>query len=108
MRFERLVAVVALLACLCPNAAFARDGQSAAPFDRPVQTRHAAQGKKEVRCFTFAHLMVKEIDAREIGDEQISILPLASPTQRPPCQARNVVNERMIPTASWRERAAGS
>jgi hypothetical protein len=101
MRFERLAAVVALLACFGPHATFARDSQNAAPFDRPVQTRHAAQGKKEVRCFTFAHLMVKEIDAREIGDEQISILPLASPTERPPCQARNLANERIIPTASW-------
>ena len=101
MRFERLAAVVALLAWLCPNATLARDSQNAAPFDRPLQTRHAAQGKKEIRCFTFAHLMVKEIDAHEIGDEQISILPIASPTERPPCQARNVASERIVPTASW-------
>jgi hypothetical protein len=101
MRLKRLLAVVALLACLCPNAVVARDGQSAPPFDRPLQIRHVAQGKKEIRCFGFTHLMVKEIDAREIGDEKISILPLASPTERPPCQAANLAAERIIPTASW-------
>jgi hypothetical protein len=45
--------------------------------------------------------MVKEIDAGEIGDEQISILPLASPGARPRCQAANVSGEIVIQAASW-------
>jgi hypothetical protein len=56
---------------------------------------------KDVRCFTFAHLMVKEIDAGEIGDEQISILPFSSPGARLGCQAANVSGEIVIPAASW-------
>jgi len=45
--------------------------------------------------------MVKEIDAGEIGDAQISLLPIASPADRPPCQAKNVANEHVIPGDSW-------
>jgi hypothetical protein len=102
MRLERLAIAIALLACLCPGGAAARDGQNIAPFDRPQQTRQVKLGKsKDVRCFTFAHLMVKEIDAGEIGDEQISILPLTSPGARPRCQAANVSGEIVIPAASW-------
>ena len=101
--------MLAVLFSLCPPAASARDSQNVAPFDRPLQTRRVVLGpspstageKKEVRCLTFAHLMVKEIDAGEIGDEQISILPLVSPTDRPPCQAKNAANEHVIPTESW-------
>jgi hypothetical protein len=109
MRPRWLAVVSALLTFHCPSAGFARDHQNEAPFDRPVQTRRVMLGpsqsmpreKKEIRCFTFAHLMVKEIDAREIGDEQISILPLESATKRPPCQIRNAANERVIPSESW-------
>jgi hypothetical protein len=96
-RLERLAAAIAVLVWLAPSIASA-----AAPFDQPLQTRRVTlPGNKEVRCFTFAHLMVKEIDAHEIGDEQISILPLASPTERPPCQARNAANERVTPSDNW-------
>jgi hypothetical protein len=96
-RVERLAAAIAVLVWLAPGAASA-----AAPFDPPLQTRRVTlAGNKEVRCFSFAHLMVKEIDAHEIADEQISILPLASPTERPPCQARNATNERVIPSDNW-------
>jgi hypothetical protein len=90
-----------LLALLCPSAASAREGQNVAPFDRPLRTRLVHAGKQEVRCYSFAHVMVKEIDAGEIGDQQISLLPIASPTDRPPCQARNVANEHVIPAESW-------
>jgi hypothetical protein len=45
--------------------------------------------------------MVKEIDAGEVGDEQISLVPITSPTDRPPCQAKNLANEHVIPIESW-------
>lgn len=74
-----------------------------------MQTRRVVLGpsqstpgeKKVVRCYTFAHVMVKEIDAGEVGDEQISLLPIASPADHPPCQAKNAANERVIPSDSW-------
>jgi hypothetical protein len=45
--------------------------------------------------------MVKEVDAGEVGDEQISLVPITSPTDRPPCQAKNLANEHVIPIESW-------
>jgi hypothetical protein len=95
------LAVMLVLLGLDPPAAFAREGQSLPPFDRPLQTKRIHAGKTEIRCYTFAHVMVKEIDAGEVGDEQISLLPIASATDRPPCQAKNVANERIIPSESW-------
>jgi hypothetical protein len=91
VRYAAAAALLTLLASLWPPSAFAREGQNVAPFDRPSQTRRVVVGpspsthgeKKEVRCYTFAHVMVKEIDAGEVGDEQISLLPVAGrPTIR--------------------------
>ena len=90
-----------LPASLCPPGASAREGQNVAPFERPSQSRRVHAGKQEVRCYSFAHVMVKEIDAGEVGDAQISLLPIASPTDHPPCQAKNLANERVIPSESW-------
>ena len=109
MRFTGLLVLLAAVWGLCPPPASAREGQNAAPFDRAQQTRRvtlrpspATPGeKKQVRCFTFAHVMVKEIDAGEIGDEQISIQPIVSTQDRLPCQAKNAANERVIPSDSW-------
>lgn len=109
MRYAATASLLAVLASLCPPSASAREGQNVVPFDRPLQTRRVVVGpspathgeKKEVRCYTFAHVMVKEIDAGEIGDEQISLLPVTSPTDHPPCQANNVANEHVIPSQSW-------
>jgi hypothetical protein len=76
-----------------------------APFERPLQTRSVVisrpLAKKTVRCHSFAHVMVKEIDAGEVGDEQISLVPVASPADRPPCQAKHAANEHVIPSESW-------
>jgi hypothetical protein len=101
VRSVAMAVLLILLSCLCPPGAFARDGQNAPPFDPPLQTKRIHAGKTEIRCYTFAHVMVKEIDAGEVGDEQISLLPIASATDRPPCQAKNVANERIIPSESW-------
>jgi hypothetical protein len=99
MGMERLAIGFVLLAAIGTDGAFAREGQSVAPFDRPQLTQRVKLGKdKEARCFIFAHLRVKEIDAGEVGDEQISVLPLASSAARPPCQAGNAAGEIVIPT----------
>jgi hypothetical protein len=90
-----------LLAGLWPPATFAREGQNVPPFERPLQTKRVRAGKQEIRCHSFAHVMVKEIDAGEVGDAQISLLPIASATDRPACQANNAANEHVIPSDSW-------
>jgi hypothetical protein len=95
------MALLLLPAALCPPGASAREGQNVAPFDRPSQSRRVHAGRQEVRCYSFAHVMVKEIDAGEVGDAQISLLPIASPTDHPPCQAKNVANEHVIPSERW-------
>jgi hypothetical protein len=100
MPMERYAATAVLLVLLASHAS-AREGQNTAPFDQPLQAMTVHAGKKEVRCYTFAHVMVKEIDAGEIGDEQISLLPIASPADRPPCQAKNAANEHVVPSESW-------
>jgi hypothetical protein len=89
------LAAVALFVLLASTAS-AREGQNAAPFDRPLQARTVHVGKKEIHCYTFARVMVKEIDAGEIGDEQISLLPVGSP-----CQAKNVPNEHVVSGKTW-------
>src|SRR5262249_7185545 len=89
-------ALLVVLPCLLSPHASARQGQNEAPFDRPLQTRTVHAGKKEVRCYTFAHVMVKEIDAGDVGDEQISFLPNGAP-----CQAKNTPNEHRVPGDSW-------
>ena len=109
VRYTAATALLTALASLCPPPASAREAQSVAPFDRPLQTRRVVVApspsthgeKKTVRCITFAHVMVKEIDAGEIGDEQISLVPVASPTDRPPCQVKNAANEHVIPSETW-------
>ena len=91
----RYAVTVALLVVIASGAA-AREGQNAAPFDRPSPTKTLHAGKKEIRCYTFAHVMVKEIDAGEVGDEQISFLPAGSP-----CQAKTAPNEHIVPGEKW-------
>ena len=68
MRCAALAMTVAALLSLCPSSVLARDAP-ASVFDRPLQTRRIALGRnRELRCFTFAHVMVKEIDKAEVGD----------------------------------------
>ena len=104
----RLAAVVlALLACPCLAQGAGADDTS--PFDRPVQTRRVVLGpspnspgqQSVVRCATYAGFMVKEIDTAEVGDDQISVLPLQSSVERPACQAANRPGEKIVPTDTW-------
>jgi len=107
MRRAALVAMLALLACLC--LAHAADADDTAPFDRPLQTRRVALGpspntpgqQSVVRCYTYARFMVKEVDTAEVGDDQISVLALPSPAGPPACQAANRPGERIVPDDTW-------
>ena len=99
--------VLALLACPCLAPGAGADDTS--PFDRPVQTRRVVLGpspnspgqQSVVRCATYAGFMVKEIDTAEVGDDQISVLPLQSPDERPACQAANRPGEKIVPAGTW-------
>jgi hypothetical protein len=97
---------VAACACLLSPAAFATDptGFDATAFEAPLATRRVDLGpaavtppqEKEIRCAYYAGFMVKEIDEREIGDAQLSLLPSAPGQPLPPCQRRTLPGERIV------------
>jgi hypothetical protein len=107
MRPGPAAVVLALVACL--GLAQGAGADDASPFDRPLQTRRVTLGpspyspgqQNVVRCYTFAGFMVKEIDTGEVGDDQISVRPLASPAERPTCQAANQPGEKIVPSKTW-------
>src|SRR2546423_7674014 len=85
----RLAAVSFALAAALPAFAASYDGE--APFEKAAETSTVKLGpsdaappaEKEVRCFYFPRLMVKELDEREIGDTQISYM-IVCPCQQSP------------------------
>jgi hypothetical protein len=93
--------IAALLAVLAIPALAANTD---APFDRPIHVRRIATGRSEsdprqqneLRCFTYAHFMIKEIDHREVADQQVSLLPVVAGAE-PPCQTANRADERVFP-----------
>src|SRR5204862_8229821 len=102
MTTARLCGLLLLAAALLASDAMAYDAK--APFERALAVRRQSLGPadtkpisyKEVRCFYFAGLMVKEIDEREIGDKQISYLPLAPGQAKPACSATPLVGEQSV------------
>jgi hypothetical protein len=103
------VAAFVLVLSACPCLAQGAGANDASPFDRPLQTRRVVLGpspnapgqQSVVRCATYVGFMVKEIDTAEVGDDQISVLPLQSPAERPVCQAANRPGEKIVPTDTW-------
>ena len=106
---SRAAATALLLSGLGFTAAAFGADPSRAPFDQPLQVQHVTLNphatepgeKKDIRCFSFPHFMVKEIDSGEVGDEQLSIIPLVSQTQHLPCQATSLAGEQVIPVKTW-------
>ena len=90
---------------LCATRAVAADYDGAAPFERALEVRHVTIGRaqtvpasnKEVRCFYFAPIMVKEIDEREMGDSQISYVPRSAGQASPACRRAALPGERVLP-----------
>jgi len=103
------VAAVVLAQLACPCLAQGAGADDTSPFDRPLQTQRVVLGpspntpgqQSVVRCHTYAGLMVKEIDTAEVGDDQISVLPLQSAAERPACQAANRRGEKIVPNDTW-------
>src|SRR5437762_13467468 len=104
----RLAAVSFALAAALPACAASYDGE--APFEKAAETSTVKLGpsdaappaEKEVRCFYFPRLMVKELDEREIGDTQISYMIGGPGQQIPECTDKPIAGE--IGRASCRER----
>jgi len=103
------VAAVVLALLACPPLAQGAGADDTSPFDRPLQTRRVVLGpspntpgqQSVVRCSTYVGFMVKEIDTAEVGDDQISVVPLQSPAERPACKAANRPGEKIVPTDVW-------
>jgi hypothetical protein len=102
MKPARLAAAFWVLAAASPAAAASYDG--APPFEKAADTRTVKLGPaeteppsdKEVRCFYFARLMVKEIDERDVGDTEISY-DITGPGQTvPDCAAQATPGERKL------------
>ena len=69
-------------------------------------SRTASEQNNAVRCHTYRGMMVKEVDLREVGDEQISLIPVG-PRAFPPCQRAALPGERIVSPEVWRGYFAG-
>ena len=99
----RFAAAFLMLAAALPVAAANYDG--APPFEKAADTRTVKLqpaatdpgSSKEVRCFYFPSVMVKEIDEGEIGDQQISYILLGPGQTIPDCAEKAIAGERKLP-----------
>ena len=99
----RVAAVSFALAAALPAFAASYDGE--APFEKAAETSTVKLGpsdaappaEKEIRCFYFSRLMVKELDEREIGDTQISYTIDGPGQQVPGCTDKPIAGERKLP-----------
>src|SRR5207237_4953313 len=104
MLLLRLDAVCVARAAGLPASAASYDGD--ALFEKAVETSTVKLGpsdaappaEKEVRCFYFPRLMVKELDEREIGDTQISYMIGGPGQQIPECTDKPIAGERKLHT----------
>jgi hypothetical protein len=99
---SRCVLALVILALPLPVAAARYDG--APPFEKAADMRTVKLGpadtqppsEKEIRCFYFSRLMVKELDEQDIGDTEISY-NITGPGQTvPDCAAKPIPGERKL------------
>lgn len=117
-----MVATIALLSLAAgasrAEADPATDGAASlatSAFDPPLGVRHVDIGdagtvppqRKEVRCSDYPTFTVKEVDEREVGAAQLSILP-STPAHPPPCQRGNLPGERIVDANAWSGYFAGA
>ena len=97
----RFAAASLMLAAALPAAA---NYDGAPPFEKAADTKTVQLGPaatdpgsgKEVRCFYFPRLMVKEIDEGEIGDQQISYMILGPGQSIPDCAEKLIPGEKKL------------
>ena len=83
-------------------------GLAASVFDAPLQTRHVRlpldpqnpKAKRQVSCFYYRSIVVKQVDYGEVGAERLALLPVVSGNARP-CRAVSEANEHVISSDSW-------
>jgi hypothetical protein len=109
-RFILLVALLCWPAVLTAQT----DGVPVSPsatatvFDAPLTTERirlaATRGepaaKRELTCFHFAELRVKQLDLGEVGAAQLAILPYKPGAKRAVCQKKSAPGEIVIPRPS--------
>jgi hypothetical protein len=77
-------------------------------YDAPLQVRHVrlpsdpqnSKAKRQVSCFYYRSIVVKQVDYGELGSERLSLLPVVSGNGTP-CRAASEANEYVIPSDSW-------
>jgi hypothetical protein len=97
----RIAAALLMLAVAVPALA-GYDGE--APFEKAADTRAVKLGPadtvppsdKEVRCFYFTKLIVKELDERDIGDTEISYNITGPGQSVPDCAVKPIPGERKM------------
>jgi hypothetical protein len=78
------------------------------PFDAPLQVRHVRlppdpqnpNVKRQVSCFYYRSIVVKQVDHGEVGAERLALLPVLSGNATP-CRAMRETNEYVVPADSW-------
>ena len=109
MRKTSILAFSILAASAFVSAAGADDpADSSRLLDKPSSIAHVPlprdpdnpQAKAEVRCTTFVHFMVKEIDTGQEGADQLSIVPVSA-NAKPACRKQNVASEKVVPPDAW-------
>jgi hypothetical protein len=99
---SRVVAVCLAVAATFPAFAASYDGD--APFEKAADIRAVNIGPadtvppsdKEVRCFYFTKLMVKELDEHEVGDTELSYFITGPGQTVPDCAAKPIPGERKL------------
>jgi hypothetical protein len=92
-----LLLLIPLLVAAAPDRGFDRRLALKRVDLGPSETepsRHA-----ELRCHYYAHLMAKEVDLREVGDSELSLLPYGG--ARPDCQRAALPGEQVIADDAW-------
>lgn len=75
-------------------------------FDPPLETQKRAlpasgkAPKSTLTCSYYAHFMIKQIDAGEIGAAQLSIVPSRG-AHKPACQRANLPGEKVLDAKTW-------
>jgi hypothetical protein len=96
------------LALLVSAFAWAERASAQAPFDRPLEIRSEKltpdpqnpEAKRQVSCFYYQHLVVKQVDLGEVGADRLSFLPRAEGEQ-PACGDGKEAEEHEIPSEGW-------
>jgi hypothetical protein len=75
-------------------------------FDKPLRTERVVlpkgnAEKRELTCFYFAGLRVKQLDLGEVGAAELAILPLAPSASPIACRRQAAPGEIVIPSKAW-------